>query len=331
MLLRSLRSHSRPPGQRRLILHKGLIMPRRLLLVGLCVVVYGGSQAVAAEKFSRKIVEQSKQVKQTETKTEQTLTIAGVNVETKSTSFAVATVVAGQRDGDGNLALEETLDVLQADLQLPGGLSFQFDSANPDKKTGIPPLEPFEELFRATFKNPVTTTVNRNNQIREVRIANNPEERLPKEVRGLFDPIYRKKSAEQAWSFLPDKPVNVGDQWERMEDHNLGGGQTLAYKTRYTYAGPEEKDGQTFHKFESERLEATYALDPNANPMVQVPKCDLKIDKSSGTILYQPDIGAIARREIDVKITGTLTLVVNGQELPGDLELSISEKTTLQK
>ncbi len=306
-------------------------MNRTLLLAGFCVLAAGISPAPAAEKFDRKYPEQSQQKKQTETKTEQTLTLAGMDLDTKSTLFSIATITSGKRGADGNLTLEESIDVLQTDISLPGGVSAQFDSANPDKSADNPMLEPLLDVLRATFKNPVTMTVDRGNRVQELKFANNPEETLPKEVRSFLDPVSRKKSTEQAWGFLPDQPVKVGDQWERMEEHNLGGGQTMIYKSRYTYAGPEKLDGQTYQKFTFERLEVAYSLDPNANPVVQVPKSDLKVAKSSGAIFYQPETGVVAKREAEVKITGALTLIINGQELPGALDLSITEKTTLLK
>src|SRR5689334_4975125 len=103
-------------------------------IAGVVALVQLGSPVQAAEKFERKYAENSKQVKETSTKVEQTLTIAGMNVETKATAFQLSTVVAGPRDADGNLAIEETVTVLQADLELPGGMKLAFDSANPDKK-----------------------------------------------------------------------------------------------------------------------------------------------------------------------------------------------------
>ncbi|MFO0917752.1 MAG: hypothetical protein U0872_05480 [Planctomycetaceae bacterium] len=310
---------------------QGCIMRKPLVFLAGTILTVCVHSASAGEKFPRTYAEQTKQKKQIETKTEQTLTLAGMDIDTKSTLFSIATITSGKRDTDGNLTLEESIDVLQTDLSLPGGLTVQFDSANPDKAADNAVLEPLLDMLRATFKNPVTMTVDRDNHVQDLKFANNPEETLPKEVRGFLDPVSRKKSAEQAWGFLPDRAVAIGDQWERTEEHNLGGGQSLTYKSRYTYAGPEKLDGQTYQKFDVERLEASYSLDPNANPMVQVPKSDLKVAKSSGVILYQPETGAVAKREAEVKIAGTLTLVINGQELPGELDLSITEKSNLLK
>lgn len=310
---------------------KGRIMRIGLWLASCMALFLVSSPAFAAEKFERKYAESSKQVRQAESKVEQTLTIAGMALETKVTSFSVSAAVAGKRDADGKLAVEETINVLQSNLELPGGIKLDFDSANPDKEADIPALNPLLDVFRAILKHPTTTVVDRDNKVQEVTMADNPREKLPKEYQGFLDPKAQKREREQAWLFLPDKDVEAGAEWERFVDQDLGGGQTMNFKVKYAYAGKETKDGKTAHKFTVTHQEVTYAMDPNANPMVQVTKSDLKIAKSSGTILYDPATGEIPSRESTVKITGKMTLVINGQELPGDLDLTLTEKTTLQK
>lgn len=300
-----------------------------LTCVATLLVLCAGSQA--AEKFSPKFLESSKQVRETESKVEQTLTLAGMALETKVTAFAVTESAAGTRDAEGKLPIVDTTKVLQVEMNLPGGLKVQFDSGNPDKEAENPLLNPVLDVFRTIVKYPITTVVNRENKIESSKFADNAQEKLPKEVQTYLTPEKQKKEQEDTWKFLPDKEVNVGDEWERFIDKDLGGGQTMNFKMKYAYAGPETKDGKTYQKFNVTSQEVTYTLDPNANPMVQCTKSDLKINKSSGTILYDPATGELPHRESSVNITGTLTLVINGQELPGELDLTMTEKSKLQK
>jgi hypothetical protein len=310
---------------------KGPIMRVRVWIAG-CVALCSINASVhGAEKFERKYVESSQQVKETESKVDQTLTVAGMAVETKALTFQTTKTEIGKRDAEGKLPVVETVTSLRSDLELQGGVKISFDSANPDQKADNPLFEPLMEVFRTLVKNPVTALVDRENHIAEVKIANNAQEQLPKEVQSFLQPERQKRDREQAWSFLPDKEVEVGDEWERFVDQDLGGGQNFNFKMKYTYAGPEQKDTKTYHKFGLEHLEVTYALDPNANPMVQVPKSDLKIVKSSGSILYDPATGEVPFRESTVKINGTLTLTINGMDLPSELDLTMTEKSTLQQ
>jgi hypothetical protein len=298
------------------------------LLVG-CILAWHFGSVQAAEKFSPKYVENLKHVKRNESKVEQRLTIAGMAVDSKVTSFSVSTLVAGERDSDGKLAVEESVTQLQVDLELPNGVKLQFDSANPDKPADDPLWEPMLEMFRAMLKSSRTMILNREDRVAEVKVANHPKEKLPQEFQSYFDPARLKREFEQAWLFLPDSDVGVGAAWERMIEQDLGGGQTMSFKVKFAYAGPETRDGRTCHKFASEHREVMYSMDPNANPMVQVSNSDLKIVKSSGTILYDPETGKIPVRESQVQITGTLTLVINGQEFPSELNLTMTETETV--
>jgi hypothetical protein len=304
---------------------------RLVAWLAVCAALWMPVASHAAEKIERKYVENSKQVQQTEQKTEQTLTIAGMPLETKVSATQVADVVVGKRDDAGKLPIDEKIRSLQTSMSLPGGLSLDFDSADPDKKAENELLEPVLDIFRAILKNPIHVVVDREDRVAEAKLADNAQDNLPKEIKTVLSPERLKRNHEQDWMFLPDKAVNVGDEWERFIDKDLGGGQTMNFKIKYSYAGAENKDGKTLHKFNLAYQEVTYAMDPNANPMVQVSKSDLKIPKASGTILYDPATGEIPLRESEVKITGTLTLVVNGQELPSDLDLTLTEKATLQK
>lgn len=312
-------------------LSKGRIMRIAFFCTSFAAWLALSSFSQAAETFTPKFPESTKQRKEAESKTEQTLTIAGMGLETKVTTFSVSEAETGKRDAEGKLSLVETVKVLQADLNLPGGLKLQFDSANPDKEAENPLLNPILEVFRTIVKYPITTVIDRDNKIASSAMAENAFEKLPKETRSMLEPARLKKEQEDAWKFLPDKPVNVGDDWERYIDKDLGGGQIMNFKLKYAYAGPETKDGKTYHKFTTTSQEVTYTMDPTANPMVQCSKSDLKINKSSGTILYDPATGEIPLRESSVNITGTLTLVINGQEFPSELDLTMSEKTKLQK
>lgn len=289
------------------------------------------SPASAAEKFARKYTENSKIAKETESKVEQTLTVAGMAVETKAITFIDTTATAGTRDADGNLAVEETVTSLRASLELPMGIKLSFDSADPDKKAEVEALNAVLDIYRTILKTPTTAIIDRDNKVQEVKLDAAALEKLPKENRSSLDPARQKRDREQAWLFLPDAEVEPGAEWERYIDRDLTGGQTMNFKMKYSYVGPETNDGKTLHKFSVKHEEVTYALDPTANPMVQVPKSDLKIAKSSGTILYDPATGDTPLRESTVKITGTLTLVINGAELPSDLDLTLTETTKAKK
>ncbi|HUQ70015.1 MAG TPA: DUF6263 family protein, partial [Planctomycetaceae bacterium] len=197
------------------------------LLAGLLMTALVGS-AMAAEKLELKHQPKTKSVYQTETKTEQVLTIADNNIETKATAFIVTAFTTGERAADGSLTITEKHDVMQTNLQLPG-VEFQFDSANPDKEPSIPQLKPLADVLRTSFKTPVTTVLEKDGKVREVSVPEAALADLDPMFKPLFDPDKLKKATVQALGLFPDKPVSPGDKWERNVDVNLDSAQTLSF------------------------------------------------------------------------------------------------------
>ncbi|MBS0202127.1 MAG: hypothetical protein JSS49_04445 [Planctomycetes bacterium] len=267
---------------------------------------------------------------ETTAKTHQILTLAGMDIETKSNTFTTTIRKVGQPDENGLVSIEEKIDVLQTEVDLPGGNKLQFDSANPDTKADNPLLEPIMERLRVSFKTPVTVVVDSMNKIKEVKFPPGLADSVDASNKSLFDADKRKKAAEQGRGFLPTGAVKPGDSWEQSVDADIGSGQTLAFLLKYTYEGTVEQDGQQFDKITGKALTVNYSVDP-ANPAFQSPKSDLKITESNETILFDRQLGAVQQRTKKMRIEGTLTLVINGMELPGKLDLNTEENTKRQK
>ena len=131
-------------------------------------------------------------------KSHQILTLAGMDLVTKSTTFNIVTKTIGQRGDDGLLAVEEKVDVLQTEVEFPGGIKLVFDSGNPDKKADLPQLEPILERLRAAYKHPVTTILDNTNKIKEIKFPEGVSESVGEANKSLFDAAKRKVAAEQA-------------------------------------------------------------------------------------------------------------------------------------
>jgi len=268
-------------------------------------------------------------VVQAETKTNQTLTLVGMDLETKSSTFMTLQKTIGKRAADGTLKVEEKITSLQTELGLPQGLSAQFDSSNPDKKADLPQLEPMMEVLRAAFRLPVTTEMDSKNKITNVTLPEGEYDKLTDAAKERFKPETIKKAAEQAHQFLPDGPVKKGDTWERSSESNLGSGQVLSFRTKYEYAGTIEKDGKTLDKITSQALEVSLTI--SDNPQLQITNSDLKVLETAGTYLVDRQLGGVISRTSKVRIAGPLTLVINSMELPGKVDLTMEENVTRQK
>ena len=304
------------------------IMLRSLALSTMCLALCTGLASAEEVTLKAKFKEGSKVVAQRETKTTQTLTLAGMDIDTKSTTFIVSGTSIGERAADGTLKIEEKTESLQTEVTLPG-VSIQFDSANPDKKAAVEQLEPILDIFRAVLRLPITIELDANNQLKAVKLPEGEFEKLSEAAQSHFNPESLKKAVEQAMAYLPDGPVKKGDTWERSSESNLGSGQVMSFRTKYEYQGTVQQDGETLDKITGKAFDVNFAI--NGNPMLQVTKSDLKVINSESTYLFNREKGYAASQSSKIQIAGPLTLVINGTTLPGKVDLTMEEKNTRQK
>ena len=302
----------------------------RFLAVPVMLLGMSSGQLFAQVTLELKHPPDSKSVNETTVKTHQILTLAGMDIETKSNTFSIASKTIGKRADDGSLSVQEKVDVLQTQIELPAGIKIQFDSANPDKKADIAVLEPLMERLRVTFKNPVTTVLDAMNKVKEIQFPAGVAESVDASNKSLFDPIKRKKAAEQARGYLPDAAVKPAETWERATEADFGSGQTMAFRIKYTYVGSIEQDGRTLDKIVGKVFEVNYSVE-QGNAAFGVSKSDLKVTESDETILFDRELGAVRQLTKKLRIEGPLTLVINGMELAGKLDLTIQENTKRQQ
>ena len=300
-----------------------------LLVVAMAGLLTGAGEARAQVTLELKYAEGTKSSSQTESLVNQTLTLGGRDVLTKSSTFMTMSSSIGTRGADGTLAIVERVESMQTELDL-NGTKLQFDSVNPDKKADIPQLEPLLDLLRAAVKLPMTRTLEeKTNKLKSIALPEGEYEKLGEAAKDRFDPVKLKKATEQALAYLPDGPVKVGDKWERATEVNLGSGQLMSFLTKYEYLGTVEQDGVTLDKIGGKAFEVSLSI--VGNPALQLTKSDLKVKESATTHLFDRERGVLVSKVGKVRIDGPLTLVIGGMELEGKLDLTMEEKSTRQK
>jgi hypothetical protein len=63
---------------------------------------------------------------------------------------------------------------------------------------------------------------------------------------------------------------------------------------------------------------------------LKVTKSDLKVESSAGTILFNREGGHVVSAKGKIHIKGPMTFTAAGQEIPGELDLTIETETELQ-
>lgn len=264
-----------------------------------------------------------------ETTIEQTLTIAGMPVETKVEQYVGIDEEIESIGSDGEVTSAGRMDLIDFRLTLPDGREFSFVSDNPRRTNGIPELDPVEELFRAMTGAEWTSSYDADHRMTAMEYKDDPFFQLDEAMKQEVDPQKWMQMANTELDRLPGQ-VAVGDTWTRTEPMDLGSGQTLTLEKQYEYLGTQEVGGVVFDRIGSSALSVTYAMQSNPNIPLDVKESELTVESSEGELLYNRDLRLVTGTTELFHIVGSMTLTANGQELPGELDLTMSFTTSVE-
>lgn len=286
--------------------------------------------AEAQVKLEHKFVEGTKTVNHTNMKIKQTLSLAGMNLETESDRFVITSTQVGKRDADGKIRVNQQTDKLSVSIKLPGGLMMTFDSDDPNKKADNPALQPLVEVMKALSQAKVVFVHDQAGKVVAVEGLEKAAEGVPEDARGDFDGEKAKKNANQEQERLPAEPIKVGDTWTKNTDLNLGSGQVMNMTIEYKYLGEAKDGGKTYDKIESKTTSVNFTITDDSKLPLRVAKSDLKPTESSSTMLFDRAAGQLQSNKGKVRIQGDIEFTVNGQPLPAKLDLTLEIDTTRQ-
>jgi hypothetical protein len=152
------------------------------------------------------------------------------------------------------------------------------------------------------------------------KVADKQEER-EKALRFLVPESALRDGLEEALGFLPQKPVQPGDPWQRQAVEPVppfGAFQTLF---QYTYAG--RKDNEDLITF---TLQMKYVPPAKDLTLFRVIKGELQGDQGKGQIFFAGQQGRLLRGEKQVQVRGNLTLEAAGNQT--NLEFSSENRLT---
>jgi hypothetical protein len=269
---------------------------------------------------------------------DQTLTINGQAVPTKSKQTVRTRQAVGAKRADGSVPVAQTIESIQTELELPGGIQMALDSEvnAPAPADELPQLKPIRDSIRALDGATFTIVVGPDGKVAGIEgaeaaiKAENVDPMVKEALQSRFEAAALKRDAVQEIERFPAILVNPGDTWEKTEVMDLGSGQTLTFRKQYTYAGPVAKDGKTLDRVTAKDLAVTYAMAPNPALPVSVGKSDLKVDSSDGELLFDRENGRPVSAAGKVHITGSLEMTLGGQALPATLDLTMSSTTAIE-
>lgn len=303
----------------------------RVLIVSVVLAVVLVSTATARVRLEVKHSEKTCWSYQNTVKLHQIITFMDVDIETRSEEATTTGHAAGERRTDGSLPIVNSIDVVKACVELPGGLKVVFDSTEPEAdKPEEPALLTLWTLLRALSDVKYTLVLDRDGRI---SAAEGTESILDKagdldpatrdDMRARFTPERLTQAARQEFGRFPEVPVREGEPWERTEVMSISGGQTLTFTRRYEYLGTVEEGGRTLDKLRDRATAVLYDMEPNPASPAKVAKSDLAIDSSEGVILFDREAGRIVHRRDKTRIKGEMTLEIGNVEQPAKLDLTI--------
>jgi hypothetical protein len=281
------------------------------------------AQEAATLKYAPALEAAATQQVEVEVKTDQTLTIAGMPLETHANTFLTMQEKVVGASSSGGWKFEGRFSLVQADYEFPGGLKLSFNSNNPDQADAAGGLEIIVDALKATSGAKWVAETDAEHQITKMEYVDDPFANVNEMLRGNTDPEAIKERRQMELERYPSEPVKPGDTWTRTEESDLGGGQTLTLEKEYTYAGSEERDGRTFDKVTVKALKVEYRMDENSASPAKVTDSELNVAESEGTYWYDRQLQAFSEVRDKVRMTGTLTMEINDQKLPGELDLTI--------
>ena len=185
----------------------------------------------------------------------------------------------------------------------------------------------FSTALKAVAGAEWTTETDDNHEHVKMEYVGDPFTDVDPMLRGGSDAESVKQNRETEFKRYPTEAVKPGDAWTRTESSNMGGGQTITFEQEYTYVGPEERDGRTFDKITVKALTAEYEMDDDTPSPAKVTDSDLEVAESKGTLWYDRDAKMFTDVTQTVRMKGSLTMEVGGQQLPGELDLTMSITT----
>ena len=239
--------------------------------IACCALIWSQS-AQAQVKLEQKYIEGQKLKYKSTSKTHQTLTLMGMEIETNEERSVVTSQATGKRRGDSTLPVERRVEiVLRVDVARHGGINVKYDTTDPNAKIDDPNFAFLGNILKLAGEVVYTVVLDDHNKVKAIEGTEKLQEKAEKLgppasdlLSKQFDSEKLKKSFEQESQIQPDVLARPGESWERTRTVEIGGGQTLSFRKKYEYKGTEKKGAKELDKITSKVLEVKYTTEPDS-------------------------------------------------------------------
>ncbi len=304
----------------------------RHVVIAAAIIAVGFVETASAQvSLQLKVADKSKQTVHLETKLKEALTLGNADFEASADMFMILKRNAGQRDTDGKIRVANEFEVVQIEVNLPGGFKIEFDSGNPAAAdSDNSEIQQFIDFFKVNSKLKWASILKKDNRVDSIEGTKEAAEKVSQLFKKEFDPEYLKHVENQHLAAIPSKPVNKDETWDSKYFQDFGAGQMLEFAVTYKYLGTVEKDGKKLGRIGFSASRVTYTIDPNSSRGTTLEQSKLKVTESEGEIHFDRKLGSIVSSRRKLRAQGDVTLNLNGQSIASKLDVSIEAKTTRQ-
>ena len=260
----------------------------------------------------------------------QTLTIAGQSLDTKSTTVASFDEIMG-RDTEGRISVTQENKSLVVNSSFPGGIDLVFDSANPQLTHNVPQLQALLEVWNARSHSNLTYLLDGDKQAIDVKGVDAMTEGLSGASLDLLksevETSQLLKAFNEEHAIFPEQPVQVDETWTRNQRIGLGQGQYMTLQIEYTARGEKQHGEKSRQYIDVQVQKVTFAHEGTSDAPLQIVSSDLSVQSSEGNIYFDTERGLVSESTLKFHVVGAMNFSANGQELPGKLDLQIGIHT----
>jgi hypothetical protein len=135
---------------------------------------------------------------------------------------------------------------------------------------------------------------------------------LEKAMRLMMSKESLQTVAQQGFAFLPDKPVKVGDQWQRPLTVPLGPLGNFQITNTYTLENPEKKDGVQCQRI-AVTCQVKYEAPKTLNLPFTIRSGTFQATEGKGHIWFDTRDGELIRSELKLALQGKLEIETQGK------------------
>ena len=267
------------------------------------------------------------------TRTEQRMKVMGQDVSQNQEQTFIFSWTPKEQDPKGNWVIVQKIEGIKMKIDI-GGNPISYDSTKDTNANS-----PLADFFKAIVGSEFTLTLSPDNKVVDIKGKDDflkkliqTHQNMEHILKQVLSDEALKQMADPAFGAVPNKTVKKGESWERTSTLNMGPIGKYENSYKYTDEGQDDKD-KNLAKI---KVDTTLKyLPPDANAAnnaglgFTIKNADLKSSDSNGTILFDTKKGQMVSSNMHLKLSGKLTIDVNGQA--SDVDLQQTQDTTVKQ